>query len=79
MRANIETEGLDHYECLKRLYDQTENILSQFESQQLNANVLIRSFLIKNRYEFIHNFIPIIVCLVGLLVPFESSKYFSKN
>lgn len=73
------TDGLDHFECLQKLYDQIENILSQFKSEKLKANILIKLFLIKNRYEFVHNIIPIIVCLLGLLVPFEFKKYYLKK
>lgn len=63
--------GLKHKECLKILYDQTNEILNDFKSKKLKLNLVLYSFFTQNYYEFIHNCIAILLCSISLFLTFN--------
>ncbi|CAF0705126.1 unnamed protein product [Brachionus calyciflorus] len=74
MPIENQIQGLDHFECLQKLHDQIEQILHKFKNEKLRPKTLIKSYLIKNFLEFLHNFLPIFICLLSILVPYNSTK-----
>jgi hypothetical protein len=67
----VNTLSLSHEQTLKILHEQISQELKEFKSQHFNFNSILRSFLIKNQLKFIHNLMPLLICLLIFLASYN--------
>lgn len=76
--GNFMNPGLDSKECLKILYDQIDQLLNEFKRSKFRCDLLVRNFFRKNKLQFVHNFVAIFLCSIGLFVSFDD-RYGAPN
>ena len=71
VNTKFRNPGLDSKECLKILYDQIDQMLSDHRRRKFRFSLLVNDFFRKNKLEFTHNFVAIFLCSLGLFVSFD--------
>lgn len=65
---NDNNNGLTHKQCLEILFEQINDLLDDYKCTKANYKLIAKHFFLNNLIEFIHNFLIIFLCSIGLFV-----------
>lgn len=69
--------GLQHEECLNLLHDQIEDVLIDYKARYLKLSVLFRAYIAEQKFNFVYNLLPILLCSFLLFISIlHSSEHY---